>query len=126
MKQRLDKLKAELNLSAAQTGAWDSYLAAMKPAERPARMERGDFAKLTTPERIDKMRELRTQRHADMDRRGDATKAFYAQLNADQQKTFDKTSQRMHGHAGPRHGHAHHRHGGQPGQDRPAPAAKGQ
>ena len=126
MKQRLDKLKAELNLSAAQTGAWDSYLAAMKPAERPARMERGDFAKLTTPERIDKMRELRTQRHADMDRRGDATKAFYAQLNADQQKTFDKTSQRMHGHAGPRHGHAHHRHGGQPGQDRPAPDAKAQ
>ena len=52
-----------------------------------------DMAKLTTPERIDKMKELRAQHlgemTAAMDKRGEATKAFYAVLTPDQQKVFD-------------------------------------
>lgn len=120
MKQRIEKLKTNLKLTPAQETAWTTYAASMKPTERPARMDREAFAKLTTPQRIDKMREMREHRHAEMDRRADATKAFYAQLNADQQKTFDAETLRMHhgfGHHGPR-GH----HGGKPGADRPAPA----
>ena len=127
MKQRAEKLKADLKLTSAQQAAWDSYMATMKPAgERPARMDRQEFAKLTTPQRLDKMREMRTQRNAEMDRRADATKAFYAQLNADQQKTFDAQSMRMmhRPEHGPREGKRHH--GGKPGQERPAAPAPAQ
>lgn len=123
MKKRLDKLKTDLKLSPAQEGAWTSYLESMKPAERPpVPADREAFAKLTTPERIDKMREMRTKRNAEMDKRADATKAFYAQLNADQKKTFDAESLRMHG---PRHpgGPRGPRDGKPGGQERPAPAA---
>ncbi|CAM4309177.1 Spy/CpxP family protein refolding chaperone [Comamonas aquatilis] len=120
MQKRMTQFKADLKLTAAQEAAWTTYASTMKPAgERPARMDREAFAKLTTPQRIDKMRELRAQRNAEMDRRAEATKAFYAQLNADQQKTFDAASLRMHKDHGPRH-HGHH--GGKPGQERPAPA----
>ncbi len=56
------------------------------------------------------MREMRAQRMAEMntamDKRGDATKTFYAALNADQKKTFD--SQPM-GHGGKGHGGRHHK-----------------
>ena len=104
MQQRIAKLKADLKLSAAQESAWTTYAAAMKPAERPARMDREAFAKLTTPQRIDKMREMREHRNAEMDRHAEATKAFYAQLTAEQQKTFDAETLRMHHGFGPRHG----------------------
>lgn len=117
MKQRLEKLKAELKLTPAQEGAWTTYTEAMKPGERPAPGDREAFAKLTTPQRIDKMRELRAKRSAEMDRRGEATKAFYTQLNADQQKTFDSAAMRMH------KGQGKH-HGARPGQDAAAPAAQ--
>ena len=86
MQQRIAKLKADLKLTPAQETAWNTYAATFKPGERPQRMEREDFAKLTTPQRIDKMREMRAQRAADADRRGEATKAFYAQLDANQQR----------------------------------------
>jgi hypothetical protein len=59
---------------------------------------------MTTPDRIDHMRALRTQRDAEMDRRADATKAFYAQLTAEQKKTFDAETARMfRPHGGMRH-----------------------
>lgn len=120
MKQRMEKLKTDLKLTAAQESAWTTYTDSMKPGKRPARGDREAFAKLTTPERIDKMREMRAKRNAEMDRRAEATKAFYAQLNADQQKTFDSATLRMHQGPG-KHG-GHHRHAGKPGQERPAPA----
>ena len=122
MKKRMEKLKADLKLTPAQEGAWTTYINAMKPGERPARGDREAFAKLTTPERIDKMREMRAKRNAEMDRRADATKAFYGQLNAEQQKTFDAATLRMHGDHGQRFRH----HGGKPGQERPAPAPAAQ
>lgn len=128
MKQRIAKLKADLKLTPAQEGAWNTYTAALKPAERPQRMQhdREAFAKLTTPQRIDKMRELRAQRAAEGDRRGEATKAFYAQLDASQQKTFDAATLHMghpgmHRHDGP--GHGPRDHGRKHGDQRPAPAA---
>jgi len=121
MRKRIEKLKADLKLSPAQEAAWTSYIDTMKPAERPAPGDREAFAKLTTPERIDKMREMRAKRNAEMDRRADATKAFYAQLNPEQQKTFDAATLRMHRD----HGRFFHGpHDGKPGQTRPAPAAK--
>ena len=124
MKKRMEKLKTDLKLTPAQAAVWTTYTEAMKPGERPARGDRDAFAKLTTPQRIDKMREMRAKRDAEMDRRADATKAFYGQLDAEQKKTFDAASLRMHHQRGEHH-HGHH--GGKPGQERPsapAPAAK--
>jgi protein CpxP len=69
--------------------------------------------KLTTPERIDRMRTLRTERQASMDKRGDAVKTFYAALNAEQKKTFDSRPmmQGRDGHGGKHGGHRGRMHG---------------
>ena len=95
------ELKAKLKVTPAQESAWTTFTAAMQPPAHGARPDRAamkaEFDKLTTPQRIDKMRELRAQRttemNAAMDKRGDATKTFYSALSAEQQKVFD--SQRM-------------------------------
>lgn len=74
----------------------------MDPAKMQERMadmkhpDRAEMDKLTTPERIDKMRALRTQRDAEMDKRADATKAFYATLTPEQKKVFDANTARSH------------------------------
>ena len=111
--QRMAALKEQLKLTAAQEPAWATYTAAMQPGERGARLDRQDMAKLTTPERIDRMRALRAQHAAEADRRGEATKAFYAQLSPAQQKTFDEQTAhamgRMH-RKGPGHERGHHGH----------------
>jgi Spy/CpxP family protein refolding chaperone len=68
------------------------------------RPDRAEMDKLTTPERIDKMHALRTEHtaamNAAMDKREDATKAFYATLNAEQKKVFDAEHARMGAHQG--------------------------
>ncbi len=96
----------------------------MQPRSDFARLDRQAMQKLTTPERIDRMRALRAQRDAAMDARADAIKTFYAQLQPEQQKTFDRMSEhmgeRMGGnrqqHMQGRHGHGPMRQGGgQPG-----------
>lgn len=113
MAKRQAEMKAKLKITADQEGAWTTFTAAMKP---PAgwmdhkRPDRAEMDKLSTPERIEKMHAMRAQHMADMtaamDKRDEATKAFYAVLNADQKKTFDAEHARM----GGRHGE--HSHGG--------------
>lgn len=112
MERRLAALKLKLQVSSAQEGAWNAWTAAMKPAQRQ-RIDRAEMVRLTTPERIDRMRALRVQRSAEMDRRGEATKAFYAALSADQQKVFDGERLRFGNGKGKRGGRGHgHGHGG--------------
>ena len=112
MVKRQAELKTKLKITPAQEGAWATFAAAMQP---PANMAGGmmgthhdpkvkaDLDKLTTPERIDKMRSLRAERmttmNAEMDKRGAATKAFYAVLSSEQKAVFDAVSMR-----GGRHG----------------------
>lgn len=102
--QRAEALKAQLKLTPEQEPAWQTFMAAMKPDARamPQRPSREEMDKLTTPERIDKMRALRDQQHKDMqaamDKRDEATKTFYATLNADQKKVFDAHHMRMGDH----------------------------
>lgn len=105
VEQRLGELKQKLAITPAQEGAWAAWTAAVKPTPHQ-RPDRAEFQSLTTPERIDRMRALRAQRNAEMDRKMDATKVFYATLNPEQKKTFDAESARMLG--GGHHGH----HGG--------------
>ena len=114
MAKRQAELKAKLKITPAQEGAWTAFTASMQPparmmgGERPMTAQRAELDKLTTPERIDKMKALRTERmtemHAEMDKRGDAVKAFYAVLSLEQQKTFDAEHRKM----GERHERGHH------------------
>lgn len=105
MAQHLAELKQKLQLAPGQEAAWTTWTATMKPAPHQ-RPDRAEFEKLTTPERIDRMRALRAERNAEMDRRMDATKSFYAQLSAEQKTVFDAESLRfLRGRAGSGMGH---------------------
>lgn len=108
---RMAELKQKLALAPTQEGAWSAWTTAMQPPAQPhQRPDRAEFEKLTTPERIDRMRAHRVQRQAEMDKRLDATKSFYAALNADQKKVFDAESMRF--MRGGRHGGGHGQHRG--------------
>ena len=116
--KRQADMKTKLKITPAQEGAWTAFTAAMQPPAdsgvRPGTEQRAELDKLTTPQRIDKMREIRSQRMAAMtalmDKRGEAAKAFYAALSPEQQKIFD-AEHRM---RGGRHGGDGH-HGGMGG-----------
>ena len=108
--KRQAELKAQLKLTPAQEGAWTAYTAAMQPPanaqRRGPRMDRAEFDKLTTPQRIDRMQQRSAERQAQMKQRGDAVKAFYAQLTPEQQKLYDDRA--MRGGKGKRGGPGHH------------------
>jgi hypothetical protein len=105
MNRRFAALKQQLQVTPAQDAAFNQWQQAMRPTgQRPQRPNFVEFARMTTPQRIDRLRELRAQRNAEQDRRADATKAFYAQLNPQQQKTFDEQSFGFMGRGGRRHG----------------------
>ena len=116
--KRMSKLKDTLQLAPAQEGAWTAFTAAMQPPANWTRPDRAEFERLATPERIDRMQALRTERMARMDKRAEATKAFYASLNPVQKRVFDlETARRGHrggeGHESGRGGWGmHHRHQG--------------
>lgn len=105
--QREAALKQILQITPAQEGAWSTWVASRRPSANMRRPQRGEFAQLSTPERIDRMRTLRAARSAEMDRRGEATKTFYAALTLAQQKAFDALAMRRGwgGHRGGEGGH---------------------
>ncbi len=114
--EHMEALKGKLNITPAQEGAWNSYTKAMQPPARDGsqRLDRDAFAKLTTPERIDRVQAMQAERQTAERQRGEATKAFYAQLTPEQQKTFDSETLRSRGHAqhgkrGPQGGPEKHR-----------------
>jgi Spy/CpxP family protein refolding chaperone len=114
MQKRQADLKAKLKLTATQEPAWTTFSASMQPPAHGPRPDKAAMEKLTTPERIDKMRALHAERGAHMDKRAEATKAFYAVLSPEQQKVFDANTLRHHGGHGERgeHGPAGRHHKG--------------
>jgi protein CpxP len=113
--QKMARLKETLQIAPTQEGAWTAWTASMQPPTNWQRPDRAELERLATPERIDRMRALRTERMGMMDKRAEATKAFYATLNPIQKRVFDlETARRGHrggdheGGWGGRHGH----HGG--------------
>jgi len=89
--QHMANLKAELAITSEQESAWSQFESAMQPPapQQPAG-ERGDWAKLTTPERIDRMEQRMAERQDHFKQMGEAVKTFYAQLTPQQQKIFDQ------------------------------------
>lgn len=114
MAERQAALKAALKIKPNQEAAWQQFTAAMQPGKPPARPDREQMAKLTTPERIERMQALRNERNAEMDQRAVAVKNLYSVLDAEQRKVLD--GQHMmglgghdgHGRQGPHRGE----HGG--------------
>jgi hypothetical protein len=85
-------LRDILQLRTDQQGALDAFVAAMQPPmdvkEKVMRDMREDRA-LPTPQRLDHMLAHFDEMRATMAARAAATKRFYAQLSAPQQKAFD-------------------------------------
>ena len=110
MAQHQAALKEKLKITSAQEGAWSAFTSSMQP---PADLQnrrmamRAEMDKLTTPERIDRMRALRAQRDTEMDKRASATKSFYAALSPEQQKVFDAQHMRSADGHGRGHGRRH-------------------
>lgn len=109
MARRLDELKRILQLTPQQEGAWNTWTAALKPTPHQ-RPDRAEFARMTTPERIDRIRVLHSQRSAEMDRRLEATKVFYGSLGAEQKRLFDAQGLRLLRGGEGRHGGGHMGH----------------
>lgn len=113
MVQRQAKLHDALRLTSAQEGAWRDYVAAIKPQPRGERkrMDREAFKAMSAPQRMEMRIAMQKERTARMESRLAATKTFYAQLTADQRKTFDDAvkMKRHHGKRG------HHGMGGHHG-----------
>lgn len=111
--RHLQTLKSKLGLSAEQESAWQTFWAAMTaaPAFAHPHPDRAELARLSTPERIERMKAMRSQRQAEMnahmDRRGEAAKNFYEALQPEQKKIFDEETARRMTHAGGRHGERH-------------------
>lgn len=100
--QHMTKLKQSLKLGADQTTAWTAFETAMQmpPMERP---DHKAMASMTTPERLDVMNKMKNQHDAQMQKRQDATRTFYASLNPEQKKIFDSETAHA-SHQQDRHG----------------------
>lgn len=110
MAQRQAKLKEALQIAPTQEAAWTTWTVAMQPQANWKRPDRAELERLTTPERIDRMRAMRTERIAMMDRRADATKSFYAALEPTQKRVFDLVTAHRIGRHGGDEGEGHRRH----------------
>jgi len=91
-------VKKQLQLTPEQDPAWNQWLESTKPMDgmgHPA-MKKADWATLSMPQRLDKMRTLHeehSQRMAQaLARHTEATKTFYAALTEAQQKTLDEAT----------------------------------
>jgi len=96
MDQRNAALKTQLKITPQQEALWTAFTESHKPAAAAGGSQRPDpaeMAKLSTPERLDRMQQLRAQHmgemSAAMEKRTAATKALYAALTPEQQKIFD-------------------------------------
>jgi hypothetical protein len=93
--QRQAELKTKLHLTTAQEPAWNAFVQGMKVPAKPLvqPLDHDALAKLSTPERMEKMNAAHEANLATMQthikQRTEATRVFYNQLNAEQQKVFD-------------------------------------
>ncbi|MFZ6871418.1 Spy/CpxP family protein refolding chaperone [Undibacterium sp. Di27W] len=123
MKERMAKHQAELHdklkITAAQEPAWKTFTDAMNPGPMPARPDRKEMDKLTTPERMEKGLEKMKEHLAKMQSRLASLKTFYAVLTPEQQKIFDESHRRMASHMRERMGHmGEHKDGQHPPMDK--------
>lgn len=90
MEQHQKRLHDALKLTPDQEGAWKTFADSMRPPAKAERPAREDMAKLTTPERAEKMLDLAKQRQERMAEHVAALKTFYGVLTPEQKKVFDE------------------------------------
>lgn len=104
-----DKLK----ITAAQEGAWKTFIgkiAPPRPTTPMARPAKADWSKLSAPERMERRLDMMKKMEVRLTERVAATKDFYAVLSPEQQKVFDQAMRKMekrrfgHGRFGHHHG----------------------
>jgi hypothetical protein len=95
--KRAEHLKTMLQLRPNQEAALKTYIEAINPGEhRMAKIEHKTGETTTTPQRLEQAEKRMAEHQAAMKKRNDATRTFYAQLDASQKKVFD-TMPRGHG-----------------------------
>lgn len=107
MAKRQARLHDKLKLTAAQEPAWTAFIASAKPRQQGERPAHVDFAKLSAPERMEKIIAMQKEHLSMEESRLGALKTFYATLTPEQQKVLDHSMGGKHGrwgHHGPRHG----------------------
>ena len=89
-------LPALLHLKPEQESAWRAYQAASQPRQDEiGRMQAASpqaLAGLPTPQRLDRIGTFLTLQTQMFHRAAEATRAFYAQLSPEQQRTFDQVT----------------------------------
>ena len=109
--ERLNNLHTVLRLRPNQEGAWRSFVQATTMDRNEwgdPREQRDAMRTMTTPQRLDMMVQHMDEHAANLHKRADATKTFYAQLSPEQQKVFDASMDLEHQDHGHGHGHMHH------------------
>ena len=107
--KHMAELKEKLQLTPVQEAAWNTFANASQRGMHPMGVDkqamRGEFEKMDTPQRMDKMLAMSDMRRAKMLERAQATKAFYAQLTPQQKSVFD--AEAMPSHQQGKNGHRH-------------------
>lgn len=92
-------LHDKLKITAAQEGAWKAFIGKLTPPRTtgavPTRLGKGEWSKLTAPERMDRRLDMMKKMEARLTERSAATKEFYAVLSPEQQKVFDQAMFKM-------------------------------
>jgi Spy/CpxP family protein refolding chaperone len=99
--QHLATLHDKLKLTAQQEPAWKKFTANNPMADKSARPDPAEMAKLNAPQRLEKGLEHMKVMETKMTEHLAALKEFYAVLTPEQQKTFDEQTPRF----GDRRGH---------------------
>lgn len=88
--KRLQKLHDALKLTAAQEGAWQTYVSAIKADIPTAHPDFASLKNLSAPEKMEKRIEFAKTHLTHMESHLAAMKTFYATLTPEQQKVFDE------------------------------------
>lgn len=102
MQQHQQRLHDALKLTPQQEPAWTKFQESHPFAGNAKRPDPAEMAKLSAPERAEKMLEFQKQHQEAMGKHVNAMKDFYAQLTPEQKKVFDEQS--MMGKRGQRDG----------------------
>lgn len=90
--RRAERLRDVLQLRPDQEGALRAFVDQMGPRGDMRRRfdeDRQEMQRLTTPQRLERMRTRMAERQARFDQRAQATLRFYSQLSPAQQRAFD-------------------------------------
>jgi hypothetical protein len=92
------RLHDVLRIRPDQEQAWQNFQRSSMPSEQEEAQRRDAYqgmARLRAPQRMDLSIQMMRSDLQDMERRGEALKAFYATLSPDQQAAFDRETMRQ-------------------------------